>query len=881
MRARWAPWSALLRRARRLAWRSPLRTAWTGLLVVVAVAVAGTVMSTVWGSHVTASSTRWLMGAADALYHGRSPVDVASGVTDMLASELPAGSELAVEQTVDGLVLMPGGSEDGPDGEGAGGVYGSVRMADWGDPLLDGVIRLVDGHMPRRGEVVLAPDLAETLGMEVGDRLRVDASEGSVRVVGIATIGGPGSLTAAMAPGELVSPGATADAPEVGVTVYVGLPTGAAAPSVETFPWTGEEGPEGPLWGPYVLPGDAPYADGSSIGGPRNPMLGATAVMFVLVVAFVGLLVGAASSIGARRRMRANGLLAATGADRGQLAIASAAEAIVVALPATLVGLVVSWLGTDVWVRLRLQGWPGLVDATMSWVWVVPLVVAAVGAAAAGSVVFSRSSRRMGVSALLDSRDRRARRPGAGATPEVAGWILLGVLIWVPVSALAVVVGRGGGSVAVTAIAVLFLVWIAFAPVVMRLGGRYLDRDPVGRVVGRDLRHRRLGSIATVVVVATWVFVAVVGTATDGFGGSDRSDQEETAPEPTAVPDDAGSPEVGSSVVIQAGAGTGPSWAGAQWVFRDSDAASGHGSEPVDLSGPLPEGLAADLARAGLVTSPATVGTWEGPCPACPSGFTPTVLVLDRAEGVGLAPATVELLRSGNAVTPFDMEGVEGSTVAGIPVRVGGVPAGVHAVVLSSSAGGGGERMVLTDPHPVLVGSTSGLRDAQVARIIRISEDAGMSIGFDELRFDKLRAGASTEHVVVLERRFWIVWPSLVVLLVVALAATAAHRREHGDAARVLQVLGARPRSARRLASLTAGALTGTGVVLGLTAALMIVSVVALQRGPGAPAPWSRDATLVLAVSLALPAVVGSAARLIPPRRSLHGPHGPEEPMPA
>ncbi|MCZ7631101.1 MAG: hypothetical protein M5U19_19560 [Microthrixaceae bacterium] len=95
----------------------------------------------------------------------------------------------------------------------AGGVYGSVRMADWGDPLLDGVIRLVDGHMPRRGEVVLAPDLAETLGMEVGDRLRVDASEDSVRVVGIATIGGPGSLTAAMAPGELVSPGATADAP--------------------------------------------------------------------------------------------------------------------------------------------------------------------------------------------------------------------------------------------------------------------------------------------------------------------------------------------------------------------------------------------------------------------------------------------------------------------------------------------------------------------------------------------------------------------------------------------------------------------------------------------------------------------------------------------
>ncbi|MCZ7631100.1 MAG: hypothetical protein M5U19_19555 [Microthrixaceae bacterium] len=659
------------------------------------------------------------------------------------------------------------------------------------------------------------------------------------------------------------------------------MPTGAAAPSVETFPWTGEEGPEGPLWGPYVLPGDAPYADGSSIGGPRNPMLGATAVMFVLVVAFVGLLVGAASSIGARRRMRANGLLAATGADRGQLAIASAAEAIVVALPATLVGLVVSWLGTDVWVRLRLQGWPGLVDATMSWVWVVPLVVAAVGAAAAGSVVFSRSSRRMGVSALLDSRDRRARRPGAGATPEVAGWILLGVLIWVPVSALAVVVGRGGGSVAVTAIAVLFLVWIAFAPVVMRLGGRYLDRDPVGRVVGagpaapssRVDRHRRgrrhLGLRRRGRNGHRWIrWVRPQRSGGDRAGADGR---------PRRCGVTRGGIERGDPGGRRDRSELGGCAVGVQGFRRRIRARLRTGGPVGTVAGRA----AADLARAGLVTSPATVGTWEGPCPACPSGFTPTVLVLDRAEGVGLAPATVELLRSGNAVTPFDMEGVEGSTVAGIPVRVGGVPAGVHAVVLSSSAGGGGERMVLTDPHPVLVGSTSGLRDAQVARIIRISEDAGMSIGFDELRFDKLRAGASTEHVVVLERRFWIVWPSLVVLLVVALAATAAHRREHGDAARVLQVLGARPRSARRLASLTAGALTGTGVVLGLTAALMIVSVVALQRSPGAPAPWSRDATLVLAVSLALPAVVGSAARLIPPRRSLHGPHGPEEPMPA
>lgn len=77
------------------------------------------------------------------------------------------------------------------------------------------------------------------------------------------------------------------------------------------------------------------------------------------------------------------------------------------------------------------------------------------------------------------------------------------------------------------------------------------------------------------------------------------------------------------------------------------------------------------------------------------------------------------------------------------------------------------------------------------------------------------------------------------------------------------------------MASLTAGTLTGTGVVLGLTTALMLLTFVMMRRGEGDPSLWTRDTVLVLAVSLALPIAVAQLARLIPPYRAVDGPDGP------
>ena len=114
-----------------------------------------------------------------------------------------------------------------------------------------------------------------------------------------------------------------------------------------------------------------------------------SAGLLVAVLVVVGVLAGAAFGLGATRRMRATGLLAANGADDGHLVTAAASEALVVALPAAVLGVVVAWAARGPWIRLRLPGWSSLVDATLPWPWALAVVAAAV-ASTVGAVAFSR-----------------------------------------------------------------------------------------------------------------------------------------------------------------------------------------------------------------------------------------------------------------------------------------------------------------------------------------------------------------------------------------------------------------------------------------------------------------------------------------------------------
>lgn len=915
---------ALVRRARRLALRSPGRTLWTGLLVVIAVAAAVGALSVAWGRGAREADPARAFGTADAVYVAPS-VAVAddAAVTEAVASALPDGSTMTGEQVVRDLVVHASN----------GGVEGSVasvtaRLADWSDPLLSGVLEPIEGRPPRDGGVVLSPQLSEATGIGVGDRLTILGSDRALDVVGIASMGNRGADEVAMVPGQLVAGAAAGADSRSEWRFHVDVPAGGSVPAQVDVPGvatgtnrTSAAGePVDTLEGvsrPGAASADGMDADGRGMidSSATDRLWAWLATSVALAVMGVGVLAGSAFGIGSARRARANGLLAANGADRSQMAAATAAEAVVVAVPSAVIGVAASWLLRGLWVRFKLPGWPMVIDAAMPWEWTLVTVVAAVVAAVVGAVLFSRSARSRTTAALLDGRmDVVAGRPRASL--GWAGWVLVVMFGWGGLNALMGVTGVwspgvGGSLGAVVAGAVVAL-WVLCALGAMGVARLALRRGPIGGLVERDLRRRRVGSTAAIIVVATWVFVAISGTATDWFTSSTTSDDRAapstveggpvsdpasfpttllgttTVVEPPTSSDPAvpagsgdplaptgtetGDPGLANTVLVHRTDAVVSTGGSGSWVVRGSEGAKPP-PEPSERDEPDWSRTREQLERAGITAQSATVGRYTGPCPVCPTGFTPTVLVLSSARDIGLPVSTVALLEAGNAVTPFSVGGIESQTVAGVPVRVGAVPPGVQAVMLSSAAP---EGVALADPRPALVAEAPAAVDPDVVDpVLDELHRSGLTLESNDPAFQDWTFRMETGAVPSAPGRGLWLW--LVVLVGVTLAATAAHRREHGESARVLDLLGADPRSGRRLASATAGTLAGVGVVMGLTAAAVVLALVGARRDTAEPFDglWNLEATWLLVASLAIPPVVALLARLMPRARSRYGPDGP------
>ena len=944
-------WGVLTRRAARVAIRSPWRTIWTGLLVVIPVAACAVLLSAVWGHHVTTSSVERGFGRADAVYWstGRS-VQESHDLAAAVAVALPDGSRVASVETASGLVVVPDHVIDDDGGEGrearsdpvrfsgaVGGSRGGVsaQMADWDDPILSGMLSLVGGRAPRAGEVVVSPELSRSLGVDVGDRIHLVDAGAELRVVGIGTAGSSADGLV-LAAGELVP--APNSSPMVATAVFVGVPAGTDLPdgaAVESSAGNGQGGGEinGPQIADPLLARRVAERDGVGleqlVATSTTSPVGVLGGLVAASAMVVGVLAGAAFGLGSRRRLRATGLLAANGADRGQLAVAAASEAVVVAVPAVILGVAVGLVVPAVWIGLRLPGGVSLVESDVPWPWVVMVMLAAVVASAAGSVGFSNGVRDLPPSALLDARAvsrTRGAQPRIGVLSVLGGLLLAYVVGSILIYPIAARIWLFGG---VASLAVLVL-WAACAFAGLWLLRLVLDRDPIGRLVDRDLRRHRMASTAAVAIVATWVFVAVGGTATGRFESVVTNDEVTTTyfagdststvaePVPVTYPTTVPAYQPGQGVVpTTAVAPAGPDGslsavpARVGMVLTASDpsgvasSASGwvqRGSENRDTVEPdttvepdktvepdegvdsdnesgsrssVPSGLAEELAAEGLETSPAMVGNYTGPCSVCPSGFVPSVLVLEHAEGVGLAPATVDLLNAGMAVTPYDIAGVESELVAGVPVRYGAAPSGYSAVVLGSSITDGSQ---LADPRPALVADTSTLSSEQVLAVSDLIRDDDLAVVSWDPRIDPMSWETTDGWSVPTGTSGWATWSWLVLLVAVTLAATAAHRREQDEAGRLLWMLGAGPRASRRLSSLTAFSLAGVGVALGVTAVVVVVGFEALhQTGPDPfSGLWNMEASWLLVASLAVPVVVGALARFVPAASAGRGPNTPD-----
>lgn len=850
----------LLLRASRLVRRAPVRSLTTGLLVMAAVLVGSLALSESRGHYEANSSVESQLGKADVRYNlfgnGFFPPAPPGGIppTPDLGGDGPVdGARPIAEQVATVIDALPKGADVAVLESFGNARVGAVAWSDpltvyqgpWGDPLLDGVVDLADGRLPGPGEVVVPPSLAVSEGLDIGDRLVLLEPAAVLDVVGIGSAGAwPQLLVAA---DEFVASEAPAQgtaATLAGASVLATLPPGQDAPEVQVG----------------STPGDVtvafPFDRGSFIGPPPT---GTSTGIVALALAFVGLSAGAAFAIGAARRRRALGLLAVNGATQGQLRLAAGAEAVVVSVPAVLVGAVAATLLPTVWVQVRLPGWDRIWQMALPLRWVGLLAVAAVAAAVLGTIVFSGSVTGAAVPALLDARG--VGRRSAPARPRRGVWaVVLTVvaisLVLLPIPAL-LLAGRSGALV--WGLLVALGVWGAGALAVVAVARWALGRHAVGRLVGRDLVRRPSGAGAAVMVIAIWSFAAVVWTLTSGTGGDDRPGEfERSSPsaEPTPQPE-----EMIGTITIQPPARTAV-------VQRSSTAPENPGELQNDLRD--------RLAALGLVTQPATVGVFAGPCEVCPEGYRPTVMMLDSVSGLGLPRLTETALLAGSVVTALDLEGIDGSTVGGQQVTVAPLPLNANAAMLNEFAP---EGAALEDPVEVLVGSTTELSDTAAADVTAELADAGVLVSSDDQRVQPITTaeayGLGLAEPTDRDALWWAT--SVLLLALVTMAATAAHRREHGEVAHVLWLLGAGPGAGRRLAALTAGTIAAVGVLIGSSAAATVVAATWLRRTDLdiADVVEPRRVLMALAVIVVVPAAAATLGRLLPPPRSVRSDVGP------
>lgn len=836
----------LLRRAARLARRAPLRSLATGFVVAAAVFAGALWTSESRGHHERYSGLSPELGAADAHYQlwvegpegdTLPPLETQIGA---VVDALPDGSDAAVLRTFD-LVIGTAQPLN----------YVTAQQGPWGDPLLRPMVALAAGRLPGRGEVVVSPALAVASGLDLGDELVVREPAAVLEVVGL---GAARPWADLLVDEDEFIPTASEHgtaAPDVlaSAAVLAALPPGVGAPEPVL------DGPDGG----YRVVTPFRRADVTS-----SPPSGVSVTVLLVVAAFVGLSAGSAFGIGAARRRRALGLLATNGATEAQLRFAVASEAMVVAAPAVLVGILGAVALAPAWVRGRLPGWEWIWQATVPWGWVGLLGAAAVAAAVGGAIAFSRSVYAAPATDLLDRRQpiqhQRARRPLPSAV--VLLLCLLAVPLVLPLFAVfgAASIGRSWTLLASVA------GWLLGVGLVVTATRRLLARHPVGRLVGRDLARRRLGAVAAVIVVGVWTFAAIMWTVSPGLGSGDASQLSASSDRVAAEERSSATGGQPAPVRFPAAADSTTLTISPQPPSSMRHRSNPHGppSRPA-----WPEGLRDQLADAGLTTSRATIGQFSGECPVCPSGYLPRVIVLDSPDGLDLPDATASALRDGKVVSGVDVGGVDGSTIGGRQVVVSALPFATEGALLAEPSADGSQ---LEQPVEVLVGATAGLSDDQLDAVVALAAAAGAEVTGNDPRL-------GTDAWITIGLSGWIDPPyswrpawvlSALLLLLVTLAATAAHRREHGETAHVLWVLGADPGVARRLSGITAGALAGAGTAIGALTAL--IAVVATLTGRADPDEfWSSTGPRQLATMLALvvlvPLVVAGAGRLLPPPR--------------
>ena len=537
-----AGWSVALRIARRESWRAKGRSALVLLLImlpVLVVAVASTLLRTALVS--TVESLPRELGAADvSIQQGWKPPDdqVLVQCPDLSCTATIPASELATRpeplppeaamRSVLGpqarIVAFPTDAQEQSVGDRS--FYTLISEIDLAEPLLDGMLELIDGRAPAGpGEVAVSERVAQR-GAALGSTLDL-GDYGNATVVGtVRSHRAPDEVVAA--PGGLGVPFADPDGTSQWSRWLVSVPGGvswdqvlslnehgltALSRDVVTDPPTRAELAADPR-GRAVMDADASSDTGSAIA-----VIGLILAMVLLEVI---LLAGPAFAVGASSQTRALGLLAAQGGTRRQLRRVVLAQAVVLggiaAVAGVVIGLVVTRLAYPFLVSAR--GAAEIGPFEIGWGDVALVAAFGFGSAVVASLAPARAAARMDPVRAIGGRRPEAR---ARRWHPVLGLVLIGLGAALAWAGSVGPLGDGDGSAVIAIGAVLAVIGaVLIAPLAITLLAAAASRAPLSmRYAFRDMARNQLRTAPAVAAVAA----VVAGAVALSISGSSDSAQ--------------------------------------------------------------------------------------------------------------------------------------------------------------------------------------------------------------------------------------------------------------------------------------------------------------------------------------------------------------------
>jgi putative ABC transport system permease protein len=848
-------WRPLLRIARRDALRHKGRS----LLIVamVAVPVAAMSASLTLGRSVERTpeqSVSDTMGQADLEVIARG---VSAGDWQAV---LPAGSRtISVQDDYGDVALVSGDELFEP----------SLFVADLADPLVAGMAELVSGRAARGpGEVVVSPSLAEDLGVGLGERLDLARPDRSVTVVGTAVRPFAVNLSSLFVPpgwtGKSAGPALGGHSIRWLVDVGAADPAGVGGALEERFlsPFP-SSAPGATVMVPetgFEVAEDADYVEAStrtrllevSSEAPSTDEVSVTYVAGVLALVWTGGVAAAAFAVGARRRLREVGLVAATGGAPRHLRRMLVADGLVLGLAGGLGGVVLGLVVAAV-ARPHLDRLVGYAVDDLR----IPLALL-VGAAAAGCVAAvlaalapARSASRVPVLAAL-----AGRRPARARTRS---WLAVGVVSLVVGIVLAWQGGGNGSEAAVNAGVLLVVVGVAAttAPLLV-LVAHVAGAAPLTlRLAARDAGRARSRTGPATVAAMLGLAGAVGGSAM--FQSYEAQAQREHVAflredQLSVRFTEARPAEAEVDAVLAAAVGAVPGGEGAllSAVTLGADG-------PEVFSGPeVPHlGAGVDLGAGGVANGPQPGSLLAvGDVAALDvMGASEAVEAFEAGRIVALNGGTVDDGGTVTLRTIDEGELQEQSTIPAFEVEgqpLFGLPNYLMSAATAESLG------LTTQPSSVVLRAPEPVTDADVRRVNLAVLDAVPSVPVFTARESPQGAGALVVPVMLGAG-------ALVALFVVALV-TALSREELRPHLATLAAAGAAPRTRRRLAAAQSGLLAGLAAVLAVPAGLIPAVTLLRARSadvevsgsafvtslssPPVVVPWLAIAALVVGVTL-------------------------------